>query len=117
MDFNVKKCKVMHIGRSNPKHKYFMNGAELKEVDSEKILESVLLLTSSQASNAKKLPTEPDLCSEESADVSIIETRKFFFVYTSNMSALTWSSLAQSGVPGLQRTLHYWRVSRRRHSE
>ena len=36
MDFNVKKCKVMHIGRSNPKHKYFMNGAELKEVDSEK---------------------------------------------------------------------------------
>jgi len=26
----------MHIRRSNPKHKYFMNGAELKEVESEK---------------------------------------------------------------------------------
>ena len=36
MEFNVKKCKVMHFGRNNEKHKYKMMGAELAAVDSER---------------------------------------------------------------------------------
>ena len=36
MEFNVKKCKVMHCGRSNPKYKYNIGGTILKEVESEK---------------------------------------------------------------------------------
>jgi hypothetical protein len=35
MQFNVSKCKIMHIGRSNPGHKYYMYGEELKEVEEE----------------------------------------------------------------------------------
>jgi hypothetical protein len=35
MKFNVAKCKIMHIGRSNPGYKYYMHGEELKEVDEE----------------------------------------------------------------------------------
>ena len=31
MSFNVKKCKVLHIGRRNPKHQYTMNGTILQE--------------------------------------------------------------------------------------
>ena len=36
MLFNVDKCKVLHIGRSNPQYKYYMNGIELQKVDEEK---------------------------------------------------------------------------------
>jgi hypothetical protein len=36
MEFNVAKCKVMHVGRSNPEYKYNINGEELAEVDEEK---------------------------------------------------------------------------------
>ena len=36
MEFNVGKCKIMHVGRKNPKHKYYMYGQELKTVEEEK---------------------------------------------------------------------------------
>ena len=36
MEFNVKKCKIMHFGRSNIKFKYTMNGVELAVVESER---------------------------------------------------------------------------------
>ena len=36
MLFNIKKCKVMHIGRSNPLYTYYMNGEPLLVVDDEK---------------------------------------------------------------------------------
>ena len=36
MAFNIEKCKVMHLGRLNPKYQYQMNGIVLKEVDQEK---------------------------------------------------------------------------------
>ena len=38
MAFNVKKCKVLHVGRSNPKFKYFMNDEEVEAVKDEKDL-------------------------------------------------------------------------------
>ena len=31
MEFNVKKCKIMHVGRTNPNFDYFMNGEKLTE--------------------------------------------------------------------------------------
>ena len=38
MAFNVKKCKVLHVGRTNPKYKYTLNGEELEAVKEEKDL-------------------------------------------------------------------------------
>ena len=38
MEFNVKKCKVSHIGSTNGKFEYEMNGNFLKEVNEEKDL-------------------------------------------------------------------------------
>lgn len=35
MQFNVAKCKVMHLGNSNIGQKYFMNGKELESIDEE----------------------------------------------------------------------------------
>jgi hypothetical protein len=35
MTFNVDKCKIMHVGRSNPRYSYSMNGVQLKTVEEE----------------------------------------------------------------------------------
>jgi ribonuclease P/MRP protein subunit RPP40 len=36
MEFNVKKCKIIHFGKKNPKFKYTMNGEELEVVECER---------------------------------------------------------------------------------
>ena len=36
MEFNIKKCKVMHIGRGNRDHQYHMNGTKLQVCVSER---------------------------------------------------------------------------------
>jgi len=38
MQFNVDKCKVMHIGKHNPEFKYSMANTELETVQEEKDL-------------------------------------------------------------------------------
>ena len=38
MEFNVDKCKIMHIGRTNPKHSYNMGGTNLAVTTEEKDL-------------------------------------------------------------------------------
>ena len=38
MAFNVKKCKVMHVGRTNPRHEYSMGGAKLCTTEEERDL-------------------------------------------------------------------------------
>ena len=38
MSFNTKKCRVMHVGRTNHRYKYSMEGQTLDTVDSEKDL-------------------------------------------------------------------------------
>jgi len=35
MEFNVKKCKVVHMGHNNPHHQYTMGGQPLAAVDEE----------------------------------------------------------------------------------
>jgi hypothetical protein len=36
MEFNAEKCKVMHVGRSNPRFQYTMGGVVLGETEEEK---------------------------------------------------------------------------------
>ena len=36
MEFNVPKCKIMHVGHNNPEYTYSMNGVNLSVVDEEK---------------------------------------------------------------------------------
>jgi hypothetical protein len=35
MSYNIPKCKIMHVGRNNPRYKYYMEGEELKTVEEE----------------------------------------------------------------------------------
>lgn len=62
MKFNEEKCKVMHVGRSNPGFVYYMNGVELSVTEEERDLgvwtESSLkpsLQCTKAASNANRL--------------------------------------------------------------
>ena len=34
--FNVAKCKIMHVGRNNPGYDYYMAGTKLNTVEEEK---------------------------------------------------------------------------------
>ena len=36
MQFNVEKCKIMHVGKNNPQYEYEMDGIKLKVVEQEK---------------------------------------------------------------------------------
>ena len=36
MTFNTEKCKVLHVGRGNPRYTYKMNGVELEETEKER---------------------------------------------------------------------------------
>ena len=36
MRFNIAKCKIMHVGRNNPRYEYNMAGIKLSEVEEEK---------------------------------------------------------------------------------
>ena len=38
MEFNVGKCKIMHLGKSNPKHTYTMGGVDLEKTTEERDL-------------------------------------------------------------------------------
>ena len=38
MCFNVKKCRVMHVGKKNIRYDYTMNGSEVEKVSEEKDL-------------------------------------------------------------------------------
>ena len=38
MEFNVDKCKVMHVGNTNNNSSYYMEGSQLTEVSYEKDL-------------------------------------------------------------------------------
>ena len=57
MEFNVQKCKVMHIGRNNQRHKYSMGGMELGTTEEEKdlgVLMSNKLKPASQCAKAAR---------------------------------------------------------------
>ena len=38
MSFNAEKCKILHVGKKNPKYEYFMSGIKISEAEEEKDL-------------------------------------------------------------------------------
>ena len=58
MEFNITKCKVLHVGKNNPLYPYTMNDQELKSVDNEKdigvIVDKTLKPTKQCADAARK---------------------------------------------------------------
>ena len=42
LPFNISKCKLLHIGQSNPRYSYKMNGVDITKVNEEKDLGVVI---------------------------------------------------------------------------
>ena len=61
MLFSVKKYKVMHVGRNNPKAEYFMNGEKLSESDTERDICVTISNNLKPSNNALKQPGRPML--------------------------------------------------------
>ena len=60
MDFNIQKCKVLHVGRTNKNFEYTMNGVILESVDKERdigVITDKTLKPSLQCSEAARRAT------------------------------------------------------------
>ena len=57
MKFNVDKCKIMHVGRKNPRYEYFMAGVKLREVEEEKDIGVTIHNSLKPAKHCKKSQT------------------------------------------------------------
>ncbi len=51
MEFNVSKCKVMHMGHANQKHDYYMDGQQLEKSEEERDIG--MMITSSLKPSAQ----------------------------------------------------------------
>jgi hypothetical protein len=74
MKFNVSKCKVMHLGKRNPKFDYEMDGVRLEEVEEERDIGVMV-------SNTLKLSKQ---CAKAAAAARVVLgqiTRAFHFRY------------------------------------
>ena len=65
MTFNTEKCKVLHVGRGNPKYTYKMNGVELEETVKERDIGVII--------NKDLKPTQQ--CAEASRRASAVLTQ------------------------------------------
>ena len=106
MMFNVGKCKVLHLGNSNPRHKYFMDGKELMEVDEEKDLGVMIhqsLKPAVQVAAAAKFSAR--LCAP-----SLIGTSITLSNFTLAGSVVISSMPCRRGIRGWRKTLKCWNL-------
>jgi hypothetical protein len=54
MEFNVKKCKVMHLGHNNMEQEYYMNGHKLEVTEEERDLGVIVSRNLKPASQCKR---------------------------------------------------------------
>jgi hypothetical protein len=54
MEFNVKKCKVMHMGHNNMEQEYYMNGHKLEVTEEERDIGVLVTKNLKPASQCKK---------------------------------------------------------------
>ena len=54
MEFNISKCKVMHMGHANPRHEYYMDGQKLEETTEERDIGLVISLNMKPSAQCAK---------------------------------------------------------------
>ncbi len=97
MSFNYGKCKIMHIGKNNPRHEYFMRGNKLTHTEEERDVRVIFtsnLKPSAQCSKAAGCATS--VLNQLKRNFHF-RTGIFLSIYTSNMSAHTLSFRPKHG--------------------
>ena len=104
MDFNIDKCKVLHIGRKNEKNVYQMNGQPLVSTECEKdvgVIISDNLKPDRQCDEAVRRATAVlnQICRSfhyrDRIGIGLFSKN-----FTSSMSGLIWSMRCKHGVRG-----------------
>jgi len=110
MQFNVKKCKVLHIGGSNSKHQYSMNGQRLEAVTEETdigVLVSSTLKPSAQCAKAAR--TAQAVLGQLTRAFHYRDKRTFMRLFTTyvrphlEFAVPAWSPWTQADIDCLER--------------
>ncbi len=85
MEFNIKKCKVMHLWHNNTEQAYFMEGQQLEVTEMERDIGVNVVKGLKQASQCQKAPERPRGSCLRYQELSIIGTGMSSSVCTNNM--------------------------------
>jgi hypothetical protein len=85
MEFNVKKCEVMHMGHNNMEQEYYMNGHKLEVTEEERDIGVLVTRTSSLPASAKRRQGRPRLYSPKYPEPFTTGTETSSFASTSSM--------------------------------
>jgi ribonuclease P/MRP protein subunit RPP40 len=112
MEFNIKKCKVMHVGFNNQKYKYTMNGEKLEVTEEERDIGVNMTSSLTPSQQCKKAArTAQTVLSQVASAIHFRDRHVFLRVYVQYVHPHLEYAV-QPGCIGTRRTRSAWRRSR-----
>jgi hypothetical protein len=111
MEFNIPKCKIIHVGRHNPAYKYYIDGQELNEVEEER---DIGVLVHSSLKPREGGESGGGGLAADRAQLSIQRPESVLSGYINNMCYRTWSFHRRRGRHGRDQISRNWKMYKRR---